>query len=34
MVKKRRLPRELEIINEDKDILVADKPVGLLLMWI
>jgi RluA family pseudouridine synthase len=30
MVKKRHLPKGLEIIYEDKDILVVDKPAGLL----
>jgi tRNA pseudouridine32 synthase/23S rRNA pseudouridine746 synthase/23S rRNA pseudouridine1911/1915/1917 synthase len=30
MVKKRRLPKGLEIIYEDRDILVVDKPAGLL----
>ncbi len=30
MTKKRRLPKELELIYEDKDILVINKPAGLL----
>jgi RluA family pseudouridine synthase len=30
MTKKRHLPQGLEIIYEDKDILVVDKPAGLL----
>jgi 23S rRNA pseudouridine1911/1915/1917 synthase len=30
MVKKRHLPRGLEILYEDRDILVVDKPAGLL----
>ena len=30
MVKKRHLPKGLEIIYEDRDILVVDKPAGLL----
>ena len=30
MTKKRRLPKGLEIIFEDRDILVVDKPAGLL----
>ena len=30
MVKKRHLPKGLEIIYEDKDILVVEKPAGLL----